>query len=298
MKIVNSKSLQTGITSYQQEGHTDSHPTTKIGLSKKAKCVMLFVVLLYTLAIVVVWAGFFGAKSVYDQEKMTNDELRAMVTAKPERFKVVLREIAGKNSGNTTRVIMDIFPGFSPTSALQQLRAKVTALNKKNIALKSTVENMKPIDIDNYDAGKWCKGRYEGEVNIKGEPHGHGKIANESSGLSYSGDWLNGLPNGMGIWKDDNKWGTVYKGEWKDGKIHGFGKAAWDIRKSLPEKETYIGEWKMDEHEGYGRYSFATGDSYQGEWKKNAITGRGVWITKDGSIHWDGFKNNSFVPKL
>ena len=74
---------------------------------------------------------------------------------------------------------------------------------------------------------------YIGDVNIKNQPHGKGKIV-WSSGESYEGDFKNGQLDGFGEmrWTD----GTYQRGEFKNGEAHG------------------VSEWIDDSEAYYGRY--------------------------------------------
>ena len=102
-------------------------------------------------------------------------------------------------------------------------------------------------------------GRYEGEVNGKGEPHGNG------------------------TYYYDN--GDQYDGEWKDGKAHGHG-----VMESSDGQ--YQGQWKDDVPHGQGKYTLANGDVYEGTFEKGR-TGEGVYESTQGWRYEgqvDGFK--------
>ena len=39
--------------------------------------------------------------------------------------------------------------------------------------------------------------------------------------------------------------------------------------------ELYIGEWKMNKKEGFGKYFYSQGEKYIGNWKDNMKHGKG-----------------------
>ena len=73
--------------------------------------------------------------------------------------------------------------------------------------------------------------------------------------------------------------GTVYDGEWKDGKIHGQGKKTW------ADGTVYDGEWKDGNYHGQGKMTWATdGTVYDGEWKDDNMHGQGEFTSLDGTF--------------
>ncbi|HPD83477.1 MAG TPA: hypothetical protein PLK85_06650 [Alphaproteobacteria bacterium] len=93
------------------------------------------------------------------------------------------------------------------------------------------------------------------------------------SGNTYSGWMLNGVPHGEGtyIWVDD---GTIYKGDFVDGKRDGYGVMEW------PDGEKYEGYWKNEELNGLGTYTWPGGTYYKGYWKNGLRDGRGEMVYK------------------
>ncbi len=83
--------------------------------------------------------------------------------------------------------------------------------------------------------------------------------------LNYSGDTINGVPNGYG--KATFKNGNVYEGEFEDGTMHGQGKMLW------PTGESWVGEWD----EGYPW----NGTEYDAQGKVVAIYEDGEIIMHD-----------------
>jgi hypothetical protein len=73
-----------------------------------------------------------------------------------------------------------------------------------------------------------------------GKMHGKGTWTSKESGSTYTGDWVNGVFHGQGVfaWKD----GTKYEGEFMDDKFHGRG------TKTLADGTVeYAGLWWCDE---------------------------------------------------
>ncbi len=49
----------------------------------------------------------------------------------------------------------------------------------------------------------------------------------------------------------------------------------------------YVGEFKDDIKQGYGRMTWANGDQYEGQWVNDAINGKGVFTWANGD-RYDG----------
>jgi hypothetical protein len=71
------------------------------------------------------------------------------------------------------------------------------------------------------------------------------------------GQWVNGLKNGAGkyTWTD----GRIYKGEFRENKIHGMGM----LRTRYG--DTYIGMWEDNLQHGKGKYIWKNGSVYKGD---------------------------------
>ena len=72
--------------------------------------------------------------------------------------------------------------------------------------------------------------------------------------------------------------GSIYNGEWANGKRNGIGKLTW-----MSGKGTYYGQWKDDLKSGYGEAVFPNGGSYRGEWKDGQIHGYGIKTDANGT---------------
>lgn len=96
---------------------------------------------------------------------------------------------------------------------------------------------------------------YEGEKNATGQPHGNGKQI--------------------------TPYGSIYEGEFKDGKRVGKGKTI------NTNGDAYEGDFEDDLFHGNGKYTFANGDVYEGELQQGKFHGKGKIIHKNGDI-WEG----------
>jgi hypothetical protein len=97
----------------------------------------------------------------------------------------------------------------------------------------------------------------------------------------YSG-WFRGnrvkgyVPHGRGIMRYQN--GSVYTGQWDNGKMHGNGKIQWE------DGAVYAGQWIHGKRTGYGSYTWASGDRYVGLWKENQLYGPGTFFHSNGVV--------------
>jgi len=97
----------------------------------------------------------------------------------------------------------------------------------------------------------------------------------------YSG-WFRGskvkgyVPHGRGAMRYLN--GSVYTGQWDNGKMHGNGKIVWE------DGAVYSGQWLQGKRTGYGSYTWANGDRYVGRWKENQLYGPGTFYHSDGTV--------------
>ncbi|KAM3608464.1 uncharacterized protein V6R79_026113 [Siganus canaliculatus] len=156
-------------------------------------------------------------------------------------------------------------------------------------------------------SGGWLAGRVHGRGTMKWP-----------DGRTYCGNFKNGLEDGYGeciipdkvLHKADS-----YQGQWKDGKIHGFGKykyASGEVYEGcfsegqrhgygmlssgkLAKKSSsvFIGHWVHDRKSGYGVYDDITkGEKYMGLWLDEQRHGNAVVVTQYG-VYFEGtFKDN------
>ena len=89
----------------------------------------------------------------------------------------------------------------------------------------------------------------------------------------------------LGPYKDSD--GTIYYGQMKKGKKHGYGK---QIDK---EGSIYEGFWENDEPAYYGRNIFKEGEAYEGYMNSEGLFhGNGKFINEDGQIYMGEYKND------
>ena len=67
--------------------------------------------------------------------------------------------------------------------------------------------------------------------------------------------------------------GSIYVGEYKDGKYHG--KGTYTFGKGEFEGDKYEGEYKDGKYHGKGTYTSSNGDKYIGEYKDGLDNGKG-----------------------
>lgn len=67
--------------------------------------------------------------------------------------------------------------------------------------------------------------------------------------------------------KSENR---IYRGQWTHGERSGRG-----IEVNLEELSYYIGEFKSDKKDGFGRLVMQNGNIYEGEWQENVAHGQG-----------------------
>lgn len=118
-------------------------------------------------------------------------------------------------------------------------------------------------------------------------------------GGTYSGEVLDGIPNGEGTWISPD--GQQYVGKWQDGFWHGEGtRTAVDGSMSTgeyrngkrngqstwrhPDGRTYVGEFRDDQMYGQGVHTFSNGDKYTGTFENGKQHGQGTYEFSDGSV--------------
>ena len=125
--------------------------------------------------------------------------------------------------------------------------------------------------------------------------------------FSYRGDCVDGKAEGKGKheWRvrDGGVWVfTVYKGEYRDGRPHGRGKATY------PNGARYVGEYRLGKSQGRGTLHYANGnryvgafydgkpngigtayytngERYEGRWKDGVRHGKGILVAENGDRH-------------
>jgi len=111
-------------------------------------------------------------------------------------------------------------------------------------------------------------------------------------GTVYEGNFKNGKRNGKGKSVAANN--VTYDGEWKDNKREGSGKGAYTVKGyDFGNKSwNYDGAWKNDMMEGTGKYVFGDGSYYTGQLKENKFEGKGFMLLKDSTQYEGEWKNS------
>jgi len=128
----------------------------------------------------------------------------------------------------------------------------------------------------------------------------HGKGSDFfSNGDTYSGMYVNGKPNGHGLYTWANR--SYYDGEFKNGLKHGKGKwkkylqpgsnqvpqRAEDLKMAKVTQNFlyYEGNYKFDKKDGYGVFTWSSGNLYKGDYKEDERHGHGEMRWTDGSCY-------------
>ena len=115
-------------------------------------------------------------------------------------------------------------------------------------------------------------------------PYSTGKFTLDT-GAIYEGQWLDGLPNGEGVYNFTRS-GNKYIGHFQDGHLDGNGKFIFY------NGDVYEGQFKNGGINGYGTFSYTNGDVYEGQFKNGFFNGNGVLKYESGDVYTGEFKNN------
>ena len=129
-----------------------------------------------------------------------------------------------------------------------------------------------------YEGG-WMKG-----LN-GGKRHGRG-ICVYNDGTMYEGQWQNGKCQGRGQLMTVNRQ-IIYTGEWIDGFMQGQGTYNFE------NGDRYIGDWKEGNRHGKGEYLLSNGCKYTGEWNNNKRHGKGLFVWADESYYEGSWENDN-----
>ena len=88
----------------------------------------------------------------------------------------------------------------------------------------------------------------------------------------YSGEVLDGVPHGQGVWHDDEE---SFEGEFKNGRANGQGKH------SRKNGSVYIGVIRQGLFQDYGVFTHPEGFREEGQFKDHELHGQGKRV-------WDG----------
>ena len=123
---------------------------------------------------------------------------------------------------------------------------------------------------------------YEGDINIKNEKHGFGKLTTTKS--VFLGEWRNDAFTGWG--RETRRSGKVFEGKYIDGLVNGKG-----FLKSS-KGNTYIGDFLNSKRHGKGVLDTHT-IHYEGDFKDDKLCGKGRIVFKNEGHYYEGqFDNN------
>ena len=116
-------------------------------------------------------------------------------------------------------------------------------------------------------------------------------IVFNEDGSIYEGEYKNGKPHGHGtMTSSDNK--TIYDGEWKNGMRHGNGKLI------ITDKFNYTGPFEKDYFSGTGGvFCDNKGNIYDGDFEKGKFDGYGHYKMSSGDTYIGEFKEGLFNGK-
>ena len=128
---------------------------------------------------------------------------------------------------------------------------------------------------------------YVGEVDARGNPHGHGRLELPPSrggtlhpfgeGHVYEGQFAAGAPEGHGRkeWED----GTWYEGQWRRGEVHGRGVYHWGH-----DGAECVGEFDAHGACGHCTYTYGNGNFYRGQMQRGQKHGCGWGWSPNGQL--------------
>ena len=106
-------------------------------------------------------------------------------------------------------------------------------------------------------------------------------------GSLYIGEFVNGKMHGKGKWVFAD--GTSYVGDWVNNQRTGKGSL------TFADGNYYDGDFVAGAFHGYGKLTFADGSVYVGQFSKNNFDGKGKIIYTDGEVKEGYFENGKFV---
>jgi hypothetical protein len=141
-----------------------------------------------------------------------------------------------------------------------------------------------------YDMGKMLKAFMISNLErIDGAEYGEYDLNGHYCGW-FRGNKLKGyMPHGRGTMRYLN--GSVYTGQWDNGKMHGNGMIMWE------DGSLYSGQWVHGKRTGYGSYKWASGDRYVGQWKENQLYGPGTFYHSNGFVEKGFWGEKTLVIK-
>jgi hypothetical protein len=140
---------------------------------------------------------------------------------------------------------------------------------------------------------------YEGEmVDTKREGRG---ICLFTDGTLYEGEWKRNKEHGYGKLMSSDRKKIIYEGEWERGRMQGTGTYYYGSSDPLQLGSRYTGEFRENLRNGMGRYFLPDGSVYDGQWRDGVMNGVGAFTWPDNSMYdgvWkDGKRNGQGLLK-
>lgn len=109
-----------------------------------------------------------------------------------------------------------------------------------------------------------------------------------SDGSVYTGDWKDGKQHGTGTFEQG---GAKYVGDFVNDRFEGNGTL------TKFDGSSYVGDFVRDQFEGNGNLIRSNGEKYVGEFKKGKLHGNGTYTWMNGDVytgeHADGLRNGN-----
>ena len=140
---------------------------------------------------------------------------------------------------------------------------------------------------------------YEGEM-VDSKREGRG-ICLFTDGTLYEGEWKRNKEHGYGKLMSSDRKQIIYEGEWERGRMQGTGTYYYGTSDPLKPGSRYTGEFRENLRNGIGRYFLDDGSVYDGQWRDGVMNGLGVFTWPDKSMYdgvWkDGKRNGQGLLK-
>ena len=132
-----------------------------------------------------------------------------------------------------------------------------------------------PTNCPGADVSRWTN--CTGEITLK-DKH------------SYKGEFLNGKMHGYGVMNilHPNFKGDKYVGEFNENKKNGQGTYIF------AQGNKYVGSYKDDEYHGLGTFTYVNGNKYIGEFKEGEMHGQGTFTFANGDKYVGEYKDSKY----
>lgn len=117
-------------------------------------------------------------------------------------------------------------------------------------------------------------------------PHGHGRMVYDDDGRTYEGEWRHGRWHGHGSAAFTN--GDTYVGDYRFDQRHGKGKYCWK------DGRMYDGDFREDRRQGKGFFHWPDGATYEGDFHQGKRHGKGKYKFVDGGYYEGGWSDGRY----